>query len=63
MRYIAKPDTWFDEGTEARPVTGFWDCSTLEDGKYVHTESAIFLGFRNGKLDEEGCSLLEFDIT
>lgn len=63
-KYIAKPDTWFDVGTEAQPVTGFWDCGTLnEDGEYVNTQSAIFLGIRNGKEDEEGCSLLEFEVT
>lgn len=57
--YIAKPDTWFDEGTEAQPVTGFWDCET-EDG--TKTKCAIFLGIRDGKPDEEGCTLEEFVI-
>ena len=62
-RYTAKSGTWFDEGTEALPVTGFWNCDELEDGEYVTTQCAIFLGIRNGKPDEEGCTVLEFEVT
>lgn len=63
-RYIAKSNIWFDEGTEALPVTELWDCGALDDtGEYANTQAGIFLGIRNGQPDEEGCILFEFEIT
>lgn len=50
IKYIAKKDTWFDEGTEAELI--------CECGPY----QAVFKGFKDGKLDEELCSFEEFDI-
>lgn len=49
MRYFSKKDEWFDEGTEAVLTA---DCRSF----------AIFVGYRNGNLDEEACSLDEFYI-
>ena len=57
MKYIAKKDEWFDEGTEA----------TLIDDYRLSTsapfDSGLFLGIHNGKPDEEVCSFDEFDIA
>ncbi len=49
MKYISKGE-WFDKGTEAKPL-----------GK-LSNEMGMFLGKRNGKLDEEWCRLDEFEI-
>ena len=49
MKYISKGE-WFDKGTEAKPL------GTLDKGL------GMFLGMRNGKLDEEWCKLDEFEI-
>lgn len=54
-RYFAKPNTWFDAGTEAIPVTDFWDHDT--------DKGAIFLGIKDGKPDEESCLAREFIVT
>ena len=55
MKYISKKNEWFDEGTEAIPVTEIWDVNETE-------KAAIFSGIRNGKPDEEMCGLDEFNI-
>ena len=62
MKYIAKPNTWFDEGTEAFPVTEFWDGFDDWEMKYP-LRAAIFRGIRNGKWDEESCGEYEFEIV
>ena len=73
-KYKAKPDTWFDEGTEAVPVTDFWecyikpgefDCSYIGqplNPEYIKTEAACFCGMKDGKSDEEICCVDEFEI-
>lgn len=53
MKYIAKKDTWFDEGTECKLLV---DCSPGVDG------SGVYEGFKDGKLDEELCGHDEFEI-
>lgn len=64
MKYIAKKDTWFDEGTE---------CELLIDGR-PFANLGIFKGIRTSEgtpelhpvgekyLDEEDCSFDEFEI-
>lgn len=49
-KYIAKPNTWFDEGTEATLI-----CE-------ITSEYGLFSGIKDGKEDEEGCLYEEFDI-
>ena len=49
MKYISKGE-WFDKGTEVKPL------GKLGNGM------GMFLGKRNGKLDEEWCRLDEFEI-
>ena len=66
MKYIAKPNTWFKEGTECKLICPYNDEGTI---------GAIFSGVRVcenpesekeelGKEyeDEEGCSYSEFEI-
>lgn len=48
-KYIAKPNTWFDEGTEAKLLA---DCGFF----------GIFEGIREGKPDEETCLYEEFEV-
>lgn len=55
MKFIAKKDTWFDEGTSAKLLT---DCS---GGTFKG--HGVFEGFRNGKKDEELCDFDEFEIV
>lgn len=55
MRYIAKPNTWFDEGTVAYLVDDY--------RKYRNSflyDSGLFSGYHNGKEDEEICPFDEF---
>jgi len=52
-RYIAKPDTWFDEGTESHllfEVGGEPPCG-------------LFRGTRKGEIDEEVCNFEEFETV
>jgi len=51
MNYIAKPDTWFDEGTP---------CTLLID--IFNIDAGLFKGLRNGEEDEEICPYDEFEI-
>ena len=50
-KYIAKPDTWFDEGTEVEHIAVF-------DQNW-----GLFRGLKEGCLDEETCPLDEFEIV
>lgn len=50
MKFIAKPNTWFDEGTEVE---------LLFD---IHENYGLFCGLRNGHLDEESCMYDEFEV-
>ena len=44
IKYIARPDTWYDEGTEATLLVPYGEGSN----------AGLFLGIRDGKEDEEG---------
>lgn len=48
--YFAKPDTWFDAGTEAVVIAE------------ISERAALFAGMRNGAPDEEACLFDEFEI-
>lgn len=50
--YRAKPNTWFDEGTEVK----------LVDDYRPKLPCGLFCGLQDGKLDEEICSFNEFKI-
>ena len=51
MRYFAKPDTWFDAGTEVFLVA---DC---DQGGWLMS------GMHEGKEDEELCDPDEFEVV
>lgn len=61
VKYIAKPNTWFDEGTEAIPVTDFFEAYADKE-LTIRNDFAIFLGTKDGHPDEEECPISEFDI-
>lgn len=53
IKFIARPDTWYDEGSEA-----FLE----QDGGAEHNyTSAYFRGIREGFEDGEFCCMFEFD--
>lgn len=53
LRYVSD-GTWFDKGTEAKLIDAYDDM----DGDAC----GLWEGLRNGKEDEEGCGLMEFDV-
>ena len=61
FRFIAKPETWYDENTEAVLL------STTGTGIDGHTRepwlSGLFVGYVKGELDEEVCGFDEFYIV
>jgi hypothetical protein len=67
-KFIAKLNTWFDEGTEARLEDDYtngleksrWQCSC--GGNHLTCGMGLFSGLKNDKLDEEVCTFCEFDI-
>jgi len=69
-KFIAKPDTWYVEGTECKVVCFYIDFNSAD--KAFSDNAAIMQGYTNeiykgfkGDLprpDEEGCSLDEFFI-
>ncbi len=52
--YTTKPNTWFDEGTQA---------ILIDDYRYYNVDIGLFEGLKDGKPDEEICSFDEFKIT
>jgi len=56
LKFFAKPNTYFDVGTEAKIKENTLICSSDDD--YV----ALFEGLRRGKVDQEHCKYSEFDI-
>lgn len=65
VKLTAKPDTWFDEGTEVFIVDlGYGELRRRVDEFAfvgVKTFSGVYLGLRNGEWDEEFCPPDEFD--
>lgn len=53
MRYIAKPDTWFDAGTDVTLIDDFSDHGWM---------IGLFGGLRHGRRDEEVCRFEEFEV-
>ena len=51
IRFIARPNTWYDEGSEAK----------LESTPEHDYPSGGFVGYVDGELDREECGLDEFD--
>ena len=61
MKYIAKADTWYDEGTEAFPLTEFFEAYD-DTAMTIRNDWALFEGIKDGKPDEETCCRDEFFI-
>ncbi len=57
MIYKAKPNTWFDENSEAELIEDY------RADKLNPLNCGLFCGYRNGKLDEEICLFEEFEIV
>lgn len=60
-RYFAKPNTWFDEGTEAFPTEIFDDNPVHGYGLFTGTKSDYIEGVLYPS--NEMCSLSEFEIV
>lgn len=59
-RYIAKPNTWFDVGTEAILII---DGATTDDPFYkLMPDAGLFRGTHEGHEDEEHCDYKDFTI-
>ena len=58
-KYIAKNDTWYDEGTEAEFIGALIEAYDF-DGTY--SPSGLFRGIKDGKIDEEMCCFDEFEV-
>jgi hypothetical protein len=54
VQYISKGE-WFDAGTEAVLIDDY------RNSPPKPLNSGLFLGYRNGKLDEEVCTFDEFE--
>lgn len=62
MRYITKPNKYFDAGTEATMLGESWEVYADYD-EICPCRVAVFQGIKDGKPDEEVCSVDEFDIV
>lgn len=71
MKFVAKPNTWYDEGTEAELLAdlGAHQCYDTDDGvgengkPIMHDcRSGLFKGIKQGAEDEEVCAFCEFEI-
>ena len=56
IKYIAKPHTLFDEGTEAELIEDY----RYDEKNPLH--AGLFVGYVKGKLDEETVGFDSFDI-
>ena len=60
-KYIAKPNTWFDEGTEITIIDDYnqelWNAEFNCWSAHV-----LASGLKNGKYDEEMCCMYEFEV-
>ncbi len=54
VKYIAKFETWFDEGTEAKLIEGPWE---------GNPPFALFEGIKDGGWNREVCMMTEFEIV
>lgn len=61
IKYVAKPDEWFDEGTEVKLIDDYRADSSMYFGG-PSMNAGLFEGLKDGKVDQEVCSFDEFDI-
>lgn len=60
VRYIAKPDEWFDSGTEVKLIDDYRTSDAMIYHKSLN--AGLFEGLRNGVLDQEVCDFDEFEV-
>lgn len=61
MKFVAKPNTWYDAGTEVKILV---ECGTVYDCDDMHPSlNVLCQGIRNGDIDEEMCCSDEFYIV
>lgn len=60
-KYISRPDEWFDAGTEVKLIDDYRDNDAMFYNR--STNSGLFEGLKDGKLDQEVCCFDEFDIV
>lgn len=61
LRFISKGE-WFDKNTESKLIclTG---TGRIGSPSGPRSASGLFLGYKDNQLDEETCSLMEFEIV
>jgi len=60
MKFLAKPNTWYDEMTEVEIVDEY---CTVYDKDGPPTLHCLCRGLKNGSIDEEICVAEEFIIV
>ena len=62
---IAKPDTWFDAGTEVfiQDLVKNNRAERIDEFALVGIQNEVFLGYKDGVLDGEFCPIDEFTYT
>ena len=58
IKYVAKPDNWFDAGTEVKLIDDY----SNPPGNVLEG-AGLFEGFRNGSMDQEICLFEEFEVV
>tara|TARA_R110000772_G_scaffold249530_2_gene363829 strand:+ start:21506 stop:21730 length:225 start_codon:yes stop_codon:yes gene_type:complete len=66
VKLTAKPDTWFDEGTEVYDYGSDYEnkvrITWLEFEEWKKSGMILARGLRNGKTDGEACGIDEFEV-
>ena len=58
IKYIAKPDEWFDAGTEVKLIDDYRDNDAMFYNKSLN--AGLFEGLKDGQIDQEVCCFDEF---
>lgn len=61
MKFLAKPDTWYDEGTEVKILQEH--CTVFDASRKILTLQVLCSGLKDGEIDEELCVMDEFYIV
>lgn len=61
IKYVSRPDEWFDAGTEVKLIDDYRDNDAMFYNRGLN--SGLFEGLKDGKLDQEVCCFDEFDIV
>lgn len=66
VKLVARPGTWFDEGTEVFEYDLPWEhrrrVTITEWNEWLPFEYICVQGQRNGDVDGESCAFVEFDM-